>query len=223
MQQRLSFPINLLSQLLPWVISALMVTGLTLLILVVKSTPPEPKDTLEVRSIDIAVPPPPEPPPPIRTQTHQQAPTPGINLLGQGSGPQLSYTDNPKLVLDNLQKIERPTFDSQNMDMTSTLSVDFPLLEVKELDSVPRLVSTNRVSFPRLLRDKGVDRVATKVEIIIDQTGKAFVKKIVDPVYPEMADIIRKAINDSRFTIPTKDGRPVQAVYLYTLVFINRS
>jgi hypothetical protein len=36
-------------------------------------------------------------------------------------------------------------------------------------------------------------------------------------------DVIRKAINDSRFTIPTKNGRPVQAIYLYTLVFINRT
>jgi protein TonB len=212
-----------ITNILPWILSLLVVGGLTITILMLKGQSPESAETLDIRSIDIAVPPPPEPPPPIRTQTPQESPTPSINLMGQGTGPQLSYSDNPKLTLDNLQKIPKPEFDPKGMDLSSTLSVDFPLIEVKELDAIPRLVSNHRVSFPHVLRDKGVSRVATKVEIIIDQSGKAFVKKIVDPVYPEMVDVIRKAINDSRFTIPTKDGRPVQAIYLYTLVFINRN
>lgn len=209
--------------LLPWVASLVLVGGLALMILLLKGQDPSAPETLDVHSIDIAMPPPPEPPPPIRTQAPQESPTPSINLMGEGAGPQLSFADNPKLLLDNLQNLPKPDFDPKGMDLASTLSVDFPLVEVKELDSIPRLVSNHRVSFPRSLRDKGVNRVDTKVEIIIDQSGKAYVKKIVDPVYPDMVEVIRKAINDSRFTIPTKDGRPVQAVYLYTLAFINRS
>jgi periplasmic protein TonB len=100
--------------------------------------------------------------------------------------------------------------------------VSFPLHTVEELDSVPQLVSNNHVVFPRRMRENAIDKVATQVEIIIDAQGKAYVKKIVDPGYPEMVEVIRKAINDSRFTIPKKNGRPTQAVYLYKLTFINK-
>lgn len=209
---------------LPWLIGALVICSLVAIILLIKAVPLKEPETLTVRSLDVAVPPPPEPPPPVKIQEHTTtAPTPSIDLFGAGEGPSLSYAHNPKLTLDNLQRIEKPEFDKKALDLASTLSVDFPLLEVKELDSVPRLLSNNRISFPRQLRERGVDRVATQVEIIIDQQGRAFVKKIVDPVYPEMVDVIRKAINDSKFTTPTKNGRPVQAIYLYTLVFINKT
>jgi periplasmic protein TonB len=209
---------------LPWFIGVLLILSLVALILLMKAAPAKEPDTLMVRSLDVAVPPPPEPPPPVKVQAQTTtAPSPTIDLFGVGEGPSLSYARNPELTLDNLQRVEKPEFDKNTFDLSSNLSVDFPLLEVKELDSVPRLLSNNRISFPRQLREKGIDRVTTKVEIIIDQQGKAYVKKIVDPVYPEMADVIRKAINDSKFTTPTKNGRPVQAIYLYTLVFINRT
>jgi protein TonB len=64
------------------------------------------------------------------------------------------------------------------------------------------------------LRERDVNSVATKVEISIDQQGRAYVKKIIDPVDPEMADIIRKAINDSRFTTPSKN---VTALWIWIL------
>ncbi|MBK8188289.1 MAG: hypothetical protein IPK77_14110 [Cellvibrio sp.] len=86
----------------------------------------------------------------------------------------------------------------------------------------PKLVSSNHISFPPELSRRGINRVETKVEIIIDQTGRAYVKKIIDPVYPEMIAVIRKSINNSQFTVPRKNGQPVQAVYLYALNFSLR-
>lgn len=209
---------------LPWLLGALMIVFLMAAILLMKAAPLKEPETLTVRSLDVAIPPPPAPPPPVEMQQHTtSAPTPSIDLFGVGEGPSLNYATTPKLTLDDLQRIEKPEFDKNTFDLSSNLGVDFPLVEVKELDNVPRLISNNRISFPRHLRERGIDRVATQVEIIIDQQGKAYVKKIVDPVYPEMMDVIRKAINDSRFTVPTKNGRPVQAIYLYTLVFINKT
>lgn len=210
-------------RVLPWAFSILLTFGLLMLILAVKIAPVREPDMLTVRNVDVAVPPPPEPPPPIVQQQQSVSPNPSMDLLGTGDGPSMTYSANPNLTLDNLVRIEKPEFDKNAYDLSSNLSVDFPMVEVKELDSTPRLLSNNRISFPRQMRERGIDRVTTKVEIIIDQQGKAYVKKIVDPVYPEMVDVIRKAINDSRFTIPTKNGRPVQAIYLYTLVFINRT
>ena len=210
-------------RVLPWIFSVLLTFALLLLILAAKISPMQEPETLVIRNVDVAAPPPPEPPPLIVQQQQSASPNPSMDLMGVGDGPTLSYASNPRLTLDNLIRIEKPEFDKNALDFSSNLSVDFPLIEVKELDSIPRLLSNNRIAFPRQMRERGIDRVTTKVEIIIDQQGKAYVKKIVDAVYPEMVEVIRKAINDSRFTIPTKNGRPVQAIYLYTLVFINRT
>jgi hypothetical protein len=210
---------------LPWIVSFFVVLSLMLAMVFLGTIGTDaPEETLTVRNIELSLPPPPPPPPPIKTQpTESDSLTPSINLIGQSSGPALKYSDNPKLTLLNLEKVEKPLFDTSSLDLRKALTIDFPLFEVNELDKIPRLVSTNRISFPRELSRRGILKVDTKVEIIIDQNGQAFVKKIIDPVYPEMIEVIRKAINDSRFTIPTKDGRPVQAVYLYTLSFINRA
>ncbi len=199
------------------------VMSLTAFIVLHDSIPISESETVTLREVDIALPPPPEPPPPVEMQVEESSAPPSIDLPGRGAGPDMTFSDNPKLSMARVQQIHKPDNDVGKLDLTRSLSVNFPLLDVKELDQIPRLVSTNRISFPQELRRKGVSRVETKVEIIIDQSGQAFVKKIVDPVYPEMTDVIRKAINDSKFTIPKKDGKAVQAIYLYTLVFINRT
>lgn len=212
-------------RVLPWALSFLAVSLLFILMLFYEARGlGKPDDEITVRNIELTLPPPPEPPPPLRTrQPESETLTPSIDLMGPGEGPSLSYSDNPKLTMLSLQKIEKPEFDTDSLDLRKTLSVNFPIFEVEELDQAPRLVSNNRISFPRELARRGLNRIETQVEIIIDQHGKAFVRKIIDPGYPEMIEVIRKAINDSRFTVPTKDGLPVQAVYLYTLVFINRT
>lgn len=212
-----------LTHLMPWLFSLVLTGLLVLLLLFNKNADFLQKESVTVRSVDLTLPPPPQPPPEPKPRAETKAEAPSIDLMGAGGGPSLSYSDNPRLSTLSIEQIEQPKVDLGAIDFDRSLSVNFPLLEVRELDQVPRLVSTNRISFPREMRRRGINRIATKVEIIIDQNGKAFVKKIVDPVYPEMIDIIRKAINDSRFTVPRKNGKPVQAVYLYNLVFINRS
>jgi len=214
-----------LRSLLPWLASGLFVAGLVAGIFLLDKEAQAPADTLVVRKVEVAEIVPPEPPPTQQLtakSSHSAAPGPSIDVLGSGSGPALAYAENPKLVIKKMQQVDKPQLNKESLDIGNNLTLNFPLHPVEELDSIPRLVSNNHISFPRRLRESGIDKVATKVEIIIDAQGKAYVKKIVDPVYPEMVEVIRKAINDSRFTVPTKNGRPVQAVYLYNLTFINR-
>ncbi len=208
---------------IPWLLSLLLVCALVWLILALDSIVEQQDDEVEIRQLVSFVPPPPLPPPPIKMEESNEAPaTPSINLLGVGDGPQMQYSDNPKLSYSRLEKIVKPEFNMNDLDIRKELTLDLPLFEVKELDGVPKLVSSNHISFPSGLSRRGIDRVETKVEIIIDQTGRAYVKKIIDPVYPEMIAVIRKAINNSKFTIPRKNGQPVQAVYLYSLNFSLR-
>ena len=208
---------------IPWLLSLLLVCLLTWLILILDSATQQQDDQVEIRQLESFVPPPPPPPPPIKLQASEEMPSaPSINLLGVAEGPQMQYDDNPKLSYSRLEKIAKPEFNLNDLDIRKELTLDLPLFEVKELDGIPKLVSSNHISFPPELSRRGINRVETKVEIIIDQTGRAYVKKIIDPVYPEMIAVIRKSINNSQFTVPRKNGQPVQAVYLYALNFSLR-
>lgn len=217
------FKIQSVIKTIPWILSLLLVALMTWLMLKLESVVEKQEDQVEIRQLEAFVPPPPPPPPPIKMETPDVSPSaPSINLLGGGEGPAMKYDDNPKLSFGRLEKIIKPEFNLNDLDIRKDLTLDLPLFEVKELDGVPKLVSSNHISFPPELSRRGIDRVETKVEIIIDQTGRAYVKKIVDPIYPEMIAVIRKAINNSKFTIPLKNGQPVQAVYLYSLNFSLR-
>lgn len=208
---------------IPWLLSLLLVFMLIWIMLKLDSVSQPEEDDIEIRQVESFVPPPPPPPQPIKLQASEEMPSvPSVNLLGLGEGPQMQYDDNPKLSYSRLEKITKPEFNLNDLDIRKELTLDLPLFEVKELDGVPKLVSSNHISFPPELSRRGIKRVETKVEIIIDQSGRAYVKKIIDPIYPEMISVIRKAINNSKFTIPRKDGQPVQAVYLYSLNFSLR-
>lgn len=214
---------QVLVRLLPWLLSVTMVVIFTFAMLLLQVAKKKEDTTVTLRKIDVALPPPPSPPPPLEMQKPQiNTPTPTMDLIGMGEGPAMKYSTKPELGMENLERIKPPTFDPESLDIQKTLSVNFPLIDVEKLDNIPRAVSSDSPSFPSALVRRGITEVPTKVELIIDQKGKAYIKRIVDPVYPEMVDPIRRWVKGVRFTIPTKNGKPVQAVYPYTLHFVYR-
>lgn len=211
-------------EIMSWSLGLGLSLSLFMLMLLLRNPVLPQDEELLVRKVAFALPPPPPPPPPIQQrQSRTESETPTINLLGAGAGPSMEFSQTPKMSMANLLEIEKPDFDISSLDMASTISVSFPIVKVENLDAIPRALSHNISSFPRELSKRGIRRVDTRVEIIIDQHGRAYVKKIVDPVYPEMIEVIREWVANVRFTIPTKNGQPVQAMYLYSIIFNNRS
>lgn len=209
---------------LPLLSAMVLIALLSVLMLSTQGNLDPQDDTVTVRKIDLALPLPPPPPPPIEIQREQsESSSPNINLIGMGNGPALNYSDTPTLSMTHIEKVEKPEFDLASLDLRKTLELDFPVVDVKNLDEVPRAISYKTSAYPRQLSARGIKKIPTKVLIIIDEQGKAYVKKIVDPVYPEMIEVIRAWVKSARFTLPTKNGQPVQAVYLYTLLFNYRS
>lgn len=195
-------------------VSALFLAMTQLRVSEFRSEPP-----LVVRKIDIALPPP--PPPPVELQAPASAET-AIDIGTISDGPEVAFSTSPKMGLSSLQKVEPPDFTFEKTDLRDAMSFDIPTMVVKNLDSIPKALSYKSVKYPRDLVNRGIKRVDTQVEIIIDQRGKAYIKKIVDPVYPEMVPVIRDWVAGVRFSIPRKNGKPVQAIYLYTIQFIYR-
>ncbi|MDN4503649.1 hypothetical protein QX776_14645 [Alteromonadaceae bacterium BrNp21-10] len=212
--------ISLMMSALSWLLALILALLFVGMLLLLQQTVFEPQNEATIRKVDVVLPPPPPPPPPLEMQQPQASPeSPSINVIGLGGGPTMNFATTPSLGLDNLEKADLPKFDINSLSVRQSMSVDFPLMEVTDLDKRPRLVSSEFVSFPHSLVKKGIKTVPTKVQIIIDDKGSVYIKKITDPVYPEMIEVIRKWAKHARFTIPTKNGLPVQAIYDYTLQF----
>jgi hypothetical protein len=212
--------VRFLLKILPWMFSVLLVFSLVVAMIYMQQKEFEQEETVTVRKIDIALPLPPPPPPSVEMeQIESESNAPSIDLMGMGTGPALDYSKKPQVAKFKLAKVKLPKFDVNSMDLSQTISVDFALIEVKSLDQLPQIISSRYVQIPWVLIKRGITRVSTNVEIIIDQKGRAHIKKIVDAVYPEMIPIIRKWVENVRFSIPKKDGKPVQALYFYTIHF----
>lgn len=212
---------SLLCTIAPWSISLFLVVGLVSLLHWLKQTPELPEATLAVRKLDVALPAPPPPPPPPMKSTSQssEASQTSLNIAGLGDGPQVNYADKPKMTLPKVRSLALPEFTMDAKMIQQRLALDMPLMAVEKLDQVPQVVKQKYFPPPLSIRRKGIKRVSTEVELIIDQTGKPYIKRITDPVYPEMVEVIRNWVEHARFTIPKKDGQPVQAIYLYGIHF----
>ncbi len=211
---------QVIMKLLPWLFSLLMTFSLVLLVFTFKKGIEQDSDVVTVRKIDVALPLPPPPPPPQEIkQTNADSSPASIDLIGLSGGPTLKYSDTPSLEKTVESKVTLPKFDINSLNLGKTMMVDFPVLEVKSLDRVPTVVSYKFIKPPKAIKKKGVHRIKAKVDLIIDQKGKPHIQKIVDPVYAEMVDVIRKWVKHARFSIPKKDGRPVQAIYSYSINF----
>jgi hypothetical protein len=210
----------LLMKALPWVFSVLLVFIMLVLMVFFQKNDYQEEETVTVRQVHIALPLPPPPPPPMEIeQVESKSNSLSIDLLGMGAGPTIDYAQKPKLAKLKLAKVKLPKFDINSIDLSKTIAVDFTLIEVKRLDQVPKIISSRFVQPPWSIMKKGIKRIPTTVELIIDEKGRAHIKKIIDPVYPEMVETIRTWVKNVRFSIPKKNGKPVQALYLYGLNF----
>lgn len=207
--------------LIPWLLSAMIVAGLVFSLHLLKQQPKAPKADLITRKIDVALPtPPPPPPPPIKTTSSSSEPSKtALNLASLGDGPSINYADKPTMTLPKVESLELPNFTIDAKMIQERLALDMPLLAVEKLDRVPQVVRQKYFPPPKSVRQKGVKRIKTQVELIIDQSGKPYIKRIVDPVYPEMEEVIRAWVSHAIFSKPKKDGRAVQAIYFYSINF----
>jgi hypothetical protein len=212
--------VHIIIKIMPWLLSLLLASSLVIAMLLFKLSDLKPEETVTIRKIDIALPLPPPPPPPMELeQTNTESSSASIDLLGMGEGPKILYSDTPKLERPKKAKLKLPKFDMNSLNFGQTISIDFPILEVKSLDRIPEVISSKFVPPPKEIIRMGIKRIPTEVEIIIDQQGKPFIKRIIDPIYPEMIETIREWVKHARFTVPKKNGLPVQAVYSYKINF----
>ena len=171
---------------------------------------------IELEEIPPVLPPPPEEPVPITTSDTQNV---AIDMIGPSSGPSLEFKINPKIAFAQDTLLEKPEFEMDFSESFSQLTNSENVFDVENLDAAPIVIKSKNTRIPRSLRKKGIQRVETRVQVIIDTSGKAYIQKIIDPKYEVMRSVIRDHVSSIRFSTPTKYGQPVTASYLFLLNF----
>ncbi|TQF70512.1 hypothetical protein [Pseudoalteromonas luteoviolacea] len=201
-------------------ISALTLSlSLFLFLVVLDNSTGKSPDKLQINRVDVAMISPPPPPPPITQTHHTSGQSSALNVKGLGGPVKVQYSVKNVMEIPTANKLNLPKISTDKLKFTSHFSANVPMLNVEHLDRVPKVVSQRYVRPPKTVRKYGQKRIETSVELIIDQTGKPFVKRIIDPVFPEMNETIRTWVKHAKFEVPRKEGKAVQAVYLYGINF----
>ncbi len=184
---------------------------------------PPPPPAEEIPEED--VPPPPPPPslsdlrttpdmsqPALPVSTHKVDPRLAVDTFFSDQPPSPLPTivkPRPKTVVKpKTPKPSRPTVKPSPPKPKSQYSLG-------ELDRKPRLLRNPSVTFPRSIRGVSSGRVVVRVAIL--PSGRSQYVSTVSSTHPALIPLARKIANGSRFTPPTRQGRPVKAVMTWPI------
>ena len=184
--------------------------------------PPPPPPVEEVPEEDV---PPPPPPALADLRTTPEMKQPALPIATMKVDPRLVvdtfFSDQPPSplptvvkpkpkteVLPTKPKPVRPTVKSLPPKPKSEYSLG-------ELDQKPRLIRNPSVTFPRSIRDARSGKVVVRVAIL--PSGRSQFVSIVSSTHPELIPLAQKIASGSRFTPPTRQGKPVKAVMTWPI------
>jgi len=180
-----------------------------------------PEETIiELRQVELSLPPPPPPPAPQQQARTQQ--NLSLDLSTESSGPALEVA---RVELDDALDLIEPPPPIQTQDMVEwnrDLNIDWSAFSLDQLDSLPQVVSLQKVTFPPELARRNIDRVMVQLDVFIDETGRVTLINVVDNPYPEILDqAIQRIVRTARFTAPARNGEPVRARFVWPVEIVQ--
>ncbi len=172
---------------------------------------------VEIREINQVYTPPPPPPPSITKPLNEIQPT--LNLDSSGDGPSINIQLKTKKIIDILPP---PMINHDVAQLDVSLEIDWKAFGLRDLDSVPVNIVKGRPPFPKSLIRKGINKAKVKLDVFIDEAGTVSLIKIKEMPYPVLENMIKKLIRTSRFSIPTKNGKPVKARFIWPVEFAKK-
>jgi TonB family protein len=196
-------------------------TALLLVFLVVSRSISLQPETLTIRSVEgtnQATMPPPPPPVPFSEKSAEVPPPPTTTAeqleldlsLDPVAPPVLASPSDNKLILD----MKQPDFASDLLAPKAS-----SLFSSSELDGQPRLLNRPNVMYPPNLRKKGVEEGRVVLEVMINGAGKVTVRRVISSSLPDFIPTAKSFASRARFSPPKKDGRIVNAVFNWPLLF----
>ncbi|MEM9159468.1 MAG: hypothetical protein AAGB46_10500 [Verrucomicrobiota bacterium] len=171
------------------------------------------KASMDVRSIDVALPPPPPPPPEPPPPEEKKAETPE---------PQLQQQPKP-LSLSQLELSLNPgagdafgaSFGMGAFEVETDAMGDLATFSISELDEVPRITRTPDWSWPRHAMGKIKSDLTARILIFINPDGRVEVQNVRNLNYSIVEREIIDWMQRFRFTPPKREGKAVRARYMF--------
>ena len=172
--------------------------------------------------------PPPPPPLEVQEETPPPPPLPKLELQIASVAPPVVATldsnidltmrtadfeleSNPKIIPSPLAvKAPKP---SKPLPAPITRPKVQGLVSVGDLDSRPRLLNRPSTRYPTALLRRGVRSGTVILEVGISMRGRVNVRKVLSSSHPELTKMATSFASRARFSVPRKDGQPVNAIY----------
>jgi len=179
---------------------------------------PPPPPPLEVQE-ETPPPPPPPPLPKLELQIESVAPplvaTLDSDIVLTMRTADFELESNPKVIPSPLAvKAPKPV-------KLSPAPITRPkvqgLVSVGDLDSRPRLLNRPSTRYPTALLRRGVRSGTVILEVGISMSGRVNVRKVISSSHPELTKMATSFASRARFSVPRKDGEPVNAIYRWPM------
>jgi len=193
----------------------------------------------EIETVNLSEPPPPEPeemiedevPPPPPPALADLSVTLDVNQPAIAVSPikidpklavETFFTDQPPAPLPQ-PAVKRPSvkpsgpsqIKSPSRPKVKRVELVKSQYSLGELDQRPRLLRNPSVSFPRSIRNASSGKVVVRVVIL--PSGRSRFVSVVSATHPDLIPAARRIANGSRFTPPTRHGKPVKVEMLWPI------
>jgi hypothetical protein len=197
-------------------LSVLAITLLMVLLVLNNRRDASESNQLMVQPIDLVAVLPPPPPPKNMSKTSLPQ-TLKLDLRHQGQGPSLALAKSTIKIAK--PEIDAPVLDNLTPDFDISLTAfDLSGFALNELDQQPQLMTPLHIEFTAQMKRSGVKRLTVKLHVVIDINGKVHLKNIKENPYPQLNLAIRKLTQKARFSAPQRQGKNVQAEFIWPLV-----
>ena len=90
-------------------------------------------------------------------------------------------------------------------------------VSIGDLDSRPRLLNRPSTRYPSALLRRGIRSGNVVLEVTISTNGRVKVRNVLSSTHPELTKMATSFASRARFSIPKKDGKPVEAIYRWPM------
>jgi len=167
-------------------------------------------------TVEVALPPPPPPmnePPPPEEAPPEEAP-PQLQQPPQ----QLSLSQMELAINPGVGDALAGAFGFDGFGVQPDAAGDLQIFDVADLDQAPRRTKTVPPVYPIELKRARIQG-EVRLLIIIDQTGRPKVEKVLESTHREFEAAAITAAEQCLFETPTKDGQAVRARYSMRVPF----
>ena len=88
---------------------------------------------------------------------------------------------------------------------------------VGDLDLMPRLLNRPSTRYPSALLKRGIPSGKVVLEVTISTIGEVKVNNVLSSTHPELTKMATTFASRARFSIPKKDGKPVEAIFRWPM------